>query len=56
MEPKPFTGNTTKSHAWFSTLKCYFIVVGLTYTATEAAETEAACQYAVALMAGNTAR
>ena len=48
VEPKPFNSNTTQAHAWLSTLKCYFIVVGLTYTATEAANLEAAYQYAVA--------
>ena len=41
---------------WLSALKCYFIVVGLTYTAIEAADTEAAHKYAVVLMASNTAR
>ena len=41
---------------WLSTLKQYFVVVGLTYTATKAADTEAMCQYTVVLMAGNAAR
>ena len=45
-----------QSHTWFYILKHYFIAVGLTYIATKAADTEAACQYAVVLMAGNTAR
>ena len=42
-EPKPFNGNTIQAHIWLSTLECYFIAVGLTYTAIEAADTEAAC-------------
>ena len=54
MEPKPFNGNTTQ--VWLSTFKHYFIAVGPTYTATEAADTLAVCQYAVALMAGNAIR
>ena len=33
-----------------------FIAIGLTYKATKAADTLAACQYAVALMAGNATR
>ena len=42
--------------AWFSALKHYFIVVGITYVATEAADTEAAYQYTVRLMGSNAAR
>ena len=45
-----------QAHAWLSTLKRYFIAVGLTYKATEAADTLAACQDTVALMTGNAAR
>ena len=56
VEPKSFNGNTMQGHAWLSILKCYFIVLGLTFTAAEAADTEAVCQYAVVLMASNTAR
>ena len=56
VDPKPFDSNTMQARMWLSTLKCYFIVVGLIYTATEAADTEAACQYTVVLMAGNIAR
>ena len=56
VEPKPFNGNTTQACAWLSALKRYFIAVGLIYKATEASGTLAAYQYAVALMAGNTAR
>ena len=55
-EPKPFNSNTIQACAWLSALKWYFIVVGLTFTATEAADMEAACQYTVVLMAGNAAR
>ena len=43
-------------HAWLSALKKYFIAIGLVYKATEASGTLAACQYTVALMAGNAAR
>ena len=56
VEPKPFNSNTMQACAWLSTLKQYLIIVGLTYKATEVADTLAACQYAVALMAGNGAR
>ena len=56
VEPKPFNGNTLQAHVWLSTLKWYFIAVGLVYKATKASGTLAACQYAVALMAGNMAR
>ena len=45
-----------QAQACLSTLICYFIVVGITYIATEAANTEAVCQYAVVLMGGNAAR
>ena len=55
-EPKPSKGNTTQAQAWLFTLKYYFIVVGVTYMAIKAADTETVCQYGVALMAGNTAR
>ena len=55
-EPKPFNGNTMQACAWLSALKNYFIAVGLTYTATEAADIEVASQYAVVLMSGNAAR
>ena len=55
-EPKPFNGNTMQARAWLSALKRYFIAIGLIYKATEASGTLAACQYAVALMAGNAAR
>ena len=55
-ELKPFTGNTILACAWLSTLKWYFIAVGLTYKATKAADTLAVGQYAVALMAGNATR
>ena len=37
-------------------LKKNSIAIGLIYKATEAADTLAACQYAVVLMAGNAAR
>ena len=43
VEPKLFNGNTMQAHTWLSTLKYYFIVVGLAYTATKADDTEAAC-------------
>ena len=56
VEPKPFNGNTMQAQTWLFTLKQYFIAIGLIYKATKAAETLAACQYAVALMAGNAAR
>ena len=52
----PFNGNTTQAQAWLSTVKHYFIALVITYVATDSADTEAACQYAVALMAGNTTR
>ena len=55
-KPKPFNGNPMQAHMWLSAVKHYFIVVGLTYTATEAADTEAVCQYAVALMSSNAVR
>ena len=55
-EPKPFNDNTMQACAWLSTLKRCFIAVGLTYIATEAANTQAACHYAVGLMAGNASR
>ena len=42
--------------AGLSALKQYFIAVGLIYKATKASGTLAACQYAMALMAGNAAR
>ena len=42
-EKKPFKGNTTQVQAWLSILKHFFIVVGLTYIATDTADTEAAC-------------
>ena len=45
-----------QARVWFSTLKYYFIMVGITYVATDAANTEAAYQYAVAIMGGNDAR
>ena len=45
-----------QAYAWLSTLKHYFFVVSLIFTATEAANMEAVCQYAVTLMAGNAAR
>ena len=54
-EPRPFYGNTMQAYAWLYALKYYYILVGLTYTATKAADTEASCQYAVALMSGYTA-
>ena len=44
-----------QAQAWLSTLKYYFIAVGIIYVATKAAGTEAACQYTVELMGGNTA-
>ena len=57
VEPKPFTGNTAQAHMWLPTLKQDFIAVGLTYKATtKAADTLAACQYAVVLMVGNSAK
>ena len=40
----------------FISFKHYFIAVGITFIATKAAETEAVCQYIVALMGGNAAR
>ena len=55
-EPKPFNGNNMEARMWLSTLKCYFNTVGLTYTATEAADTQAVYQYTVVLMGGNAAR
>ena len=45
-----------QTQAWFFALRHYFITVGIIYTATEAADTEAVCQYAVALMVGNATR
>ena len=56
LELKPFNDNIMQAHVWLSALKCYFIAVVLTYTATRTANTEALCQYTVVLMAGNTAR
>ena len=56
VEPKLFNGNTMQAYAWLSALKWYFITVGLTYAATKAADTLAACQYTVALKSSNTAR
>ena len=44
-----------QAYALLSALKGYFITVGITYKATEAADTLAACYYAVVLMAGNAA-
>ena len=55
-KPKPFNSNTMQAHVCLSTLKYYFIVVGLTYAATKAADTQAACHYAVVLMSGNAAQ
>ena len=52
VEPRSFNSNTMQAQACLSTLKHYFIAVGITYTATKAADTEAACQYAVVLIAG----
>ena len=45
-----------KACTWFSILKCYFIVVGLTYAAIKTADIEATFQCIVAIMVGNTAR
>ena len=45
-----------QAQACLSTLKHYSIAVGITYIATEAANTEAMCQYAVVLMQGNATR
>ena len=53
---KSFNGNTTHAPVWLSTIKCYYIVVGITYIASSTANTEAAYQYAVALIGGNAAR
>ena len=44
-----------QAHTWLSTLNQYLIAVGLTYKAAKAADTLAACQYAVVLMASNAA-
>ena len=55
-EPKPFNGSTTQAQAWLSDLKCYFIVVRIINLATNAAEIEAVCEYAVVLMGGNAKR
>ena len=43
VESRPFNGNTTQAQSWFFALNCYFIAVGITYMATEAADTEAVC-------------
>ena len=45
-----------QAQAWLSTLKYYFFVTRIPYVATKAANTEAACQYAVVLMGGNNVR
>ena len=45
-----------QASTWLFALEHYFIAVGLTYMATEAADTEAVCQYTVVLMAGIAAR
>ena len=45
-----------QAHICLSALKWYFIAIGLTYKATKAADTLAACHYAVALIAGNAVR
>ena len=42
-----------QAKVWLSGIKHYFIAVGITYIASNAANTEAAYQYAVALMGGN---
>ena len=55
-EPKLFYSNTMQARIWLSTFKHHFMAVGLTYTATKAADTEAVCQYVVAQMSGNAAR
>ena len=56
VETKPFNRNNMQACAWLSALEWYFIEVGLTYAATEAADTLAAYQYEVVLMSGNAAR
>ena len=43
VEPEPFNGNTTQACVCLSTLKRYFIAIGLTYKATGAADTLAEC-------------
>ena len=55
-EPKLFTNNTMQACAWLSTVKRYVIAIGLIHKAINAANTLAACQYVVTVMAGNTAR
>ena len=45
-----------QAQPWLSTLKYYFIVVGITYIATKAADPEEACQCSVALTVGNAIR
>ena len=45
-----------QAQARLSAWKCCFIVVGIIYIATKAADTEAVCQYAVKLMGGNAKR
>ena len=55
-ELKLFNSNTTQAQAWLSALKHHFIVVGITYIATNAANTEAVCYYTKFLMAGNAVR
>ena len=56
MDPKPINDKIIQAWAWLSALKCYFIIIGITCIATKAADAEAACQYAMALMGGNAAR
>ena len=45
-----------QAHMWLSVLKWYFIAIGHIYKATEVSAILAACQYALALVAGNVAR
>ena len=37
-DPKPSTGMTMQALVWLSTLKRYFIVVGITFISTKAAD------------------
>ena len=52
-EPKHFTGKQADAKSWISTLKRYFLAVGVPYTGDG---TERAARYAIALMAGNASK
>ena len=43
VELKQFNGNIMLAQSWLSTLKYYFIAVGIAFIATKAADKEAVC-------------